>query len=66
MPRKLKHKRRRDHIGMWATIGDAVNGGWGSTIRMMGILTIPSITGALLFGDAPVGVFLRAFLRSIM
>jgi len=55
MPKK---RRRSDKAEMWTAINAAVDGGWGTTLRMMSILALKALPYAagplLLLGTAPV------------
>lgn len=60
VPKKPERK-----AGMWTTISSAVDGGWGSTVRLVVIfamITVAVVSVALVTGDSTVISTVRGFL----
>lgn len=65
-----KHSKRpmADTAGLWSAITMAINGGWGTTLRMLILLTVLgaiAIGIIVAVGDGPVGPAIRALLTLI-
>jgi hypothetical protein len=63
--KKAAHADRSAKIGMWSTIADAVQSGWGPTSRLLVVLVVLGTVvagSAMVTGDSELATIIRTLL----